>query len=310
MLCTIPVEPKSTVSDPTAVTTGVNHTVTAASNYIVNVTPTVDDVVITVSSGRSHRILNSSTTKRLIVDSTIAANVTAQPGQAVDVMWDSAANQHRTFLFNSASTSGAVTTVYTQAGHGRGFGEIGRPVSNGALFVDTDITTWPTGILTNVIDTSNFEIAVTGDIVTLFTALLDGGVGINLSLGRNVWWDASAALYKQTRQNDAIKGVPALLYILSVGATTFQAVVRPMVAVPWRAFTEYTLTGTDITNKGCSVIPAGVAIDGLVYAGGILLSSADATFNALTGVVDWTGKALDGRAVAGMKMQGMYEPFL
>lgn len=302
-------QPRPITSDPYYISTGVNHTVPTTASYLVLAQPTVDDVVFTVSSGRSHYIMNIGT-KRAIVDVITAPNVTLQSGQALKVIWDSASNLHWTFLENTSIASGATTTNYVQASHGRVSGEVGRPLFNGAIYDDADISHWPTGILLAVFDTSTISIAKPGDVVTLSTTLLSGGDAINLSLGRNVWWDKSATLYKQTRMTDSHPGVPAQLYILSVGTGTFTAVVKQFVAQPMRKLAEYTLTGTDVTNKQCGLITAGVAVDAVVFFNGVLVSSLDATFNSLTGVLSWTGLGLDGQAEAGMKVQGLYEPLL
>lgn len=305
----ITAQPRPITSDPYYVVTGTNHTIPNTAAYLVLAQPSVDDVVFTVSSGRSHTIMNIGS-KRAIVDVITAPNVTLQSGQALKVIWDATSNLHWTFLQNTAIASGATTTNYVQASHGRVSGEVGRPLFNGAIFDDADISHWPTGILQAVFDTSTIAIYKTGDVVTLSTSLLSGGDAINLSLGRNVWWDKSATLYKQTRQTDSHPGVPAQLYILSVGTGTFTAVVRPFVAQPLRKIPEYTLTGTDVTNKQCGLLTAGVAVDALVFFNGVSVSSADATFNSLTGVLSWTGLGLDGQAEAGMKVQGLFEPLL
>lgn len=311
---TIPVIERPIVSDPLYVTTGTNYTIPSTAPYLVLIQPSAQDIVITVSSGKSHRIMNISTTNRLIVDVITAPNVTVQPGQGLDAIWDSTSNLHWTWTWNTAvSTSTSSSDTYlTAATHGRTDAEIGRPLYNSTIFVDTNIEHWPTSVLLQKISNDVLKIAKPGDCITLSTTLLSGGDAMNLTLGRNVWWDNSATLYKQTRMADAQPGVPAILYILAIDtvADTFTAVVRPLVAQPWRKLTEYTLTGTDVTNKECALITAGIAMDAMVWFNGVLVSSADATFNPLTGVLDWDGLALDGQAEAGMKVQGLYEPLL
>lgn len=311
---TIPVIARPIVSDPLYVTTGTNYTVPSTAPYLVLIQPSAQDIVITVSSGKSHRILNISPTNRLIVDVITSPNVTVQPGQGLDAIWDSASNLHWTWTWNTSSSSSPASsdTYLTAATHGRTDAEIGRPLFNSTIFIDTDATHFPTSVLLQKITNDVLKIAKPGDCITLSTTLLDGGDTMNLTLGRNVWWDNSATKYKQTRMTDAALGVPAILYILAIDtvADTFTAVVRPLVAQPWRQIPEYTLTGTDITNKQCGLITAGIAVNALVWFNGHLCSSLDATFNSLTGVLSWSGLALDGQALAGMKVQGLYEPLL
>lgn len=69
-------------------------------------------------------------------------------------------------------------------------------------------------------------------------------------------------------------------------------------------FGEYTLTGTDITNKTATIpgVANQVSSHHMVYYAGFLCESGDATLNPTTGVVSWTGLSLDGRAKAGDKI--------
>ena len=157
-------------------------------------------------------------------------------------------------------------------------------------------------------DTSTIAIDKPGDVVTYPTTLISGGDAINLALGRKLWWDKSATLYKQARESTSHPGAPAQLYVLSVGTGTFTAIVLPLVGQCLRKAPEYTLTATDITNKSCGLLTAGLAIDAVVWFNGTLVSSLDASFNSLTGVLSWSGLGLDGQALAGMRVQTLYEP--
>lgn len=204
-------------------------------------------------------------------------------------------------------------TNMTATAHGLTSGSNGKPLSGSVLFVDTNTSHFPTAILNAVPDVNTLRLNYTGDVVTLPNALLEGGASFNVALGRNVWWDASAnsgnGLYRQSRQSDATRGTPALLRILATGASTFTALVLPMVATPLRLFTDYMLTGADVTALTCNFIPANTALDGFVFASGIALSTEDVTINWTAGTLTWTSSSpFYSIATAGTRIQGYFEP--
>lgn len=266
---------------------------------------------LTVTAGRSHLITNSGTLSYTVA-STGNAGYTLSPGDSLVVSWNAAGSAHVLAGIASSSVGGGgeVVANMVHAAHGRVSGEIGRPLSNNDLFSDTTEGSFPTGVLINVIDTATIQIAQPGSVLTLPVTLLNGGAAFNPTIGRRAWFDTSALLYKQIREADAQSGTPSQLYVLSVGATTFQAIVQPLVPIAWRKFTDFTLTTQNITDKSCGIVGAGVAQNLIVYCNGHRISATDATFNALLGTLNWTGLALAGTAQAGMWIQGQYEPFI
>lgn len=296
-------------SQPTILTglSGTNNLATSARPLVRVSASTTASVV--VASGRSHLITNAGTIA-ITVTTTGNAGYTLNVGDSVLVAWNGTGSAHVLSALSSQGGTGTTSTStnLVHTAHGRVTGEIGRPLSGKDLFVDTAALSWPTAILMNVPDTNTLTIAKTGDVVTLPVALLVNGAAFNVSLGRKVWFDYSATLYKQAREPDALIGLGAQLYVLSVSASTFTAVVLPMVPVPLRKIPEYTLTEQNITDKQCGLLTAGLAIDAMVWFNGTLVSSLDASFNSLTGVLSWNGLGLDGQALAGMRVQGLFEP--
>lgn len=299
------------LSQPTIITgmSGTTNLATTARPLVRAAASTTASLV--VASGRSHLITNSGTLA-YTVTTTGNSGYTLNPGDSLIVAWNGTGSAHVLSAIASSSTGGGgggtTSTNLVQTAHGRVTGEIGRPLSNTALFDDTSLNNWPTGILLNIVDTNTVQVAKPADVVTLAVSLLVDGAAFNVSLGRRVWFDTSATLYKQTRQADGISGLGPQLYVLSVGSSTFTALVCDFQPVAWRKFTPFTLTGTHITNEQVGVVPAGVAADLRVWVNGHLVSTSDATFNALTGVLSWTGLALEGLAVEGMWVQGDFEP--
>lgn len=219
----IAVEPKPTTSEPTNVSTAVNYTVPSSANYLVLVTGTVADVVVTVSSLRSHRIVNAGA-NRIIVDSTTAPNVSLLAGQAVDVMWDTAGSQHRTFLINSSTALSPVGSTYASITNTLVAGDAGKPLSRGSVLNDTSSTSWFSHLLVAVISSSVLHVAGRGVVASVPIDLLDGGTGYNAATsGYFLYWDASAVKYKAEKQADADAQIGAVLELLSIGTTTFDA---------------------------------------------------------------------------------------
>jgi hypothetical protein len=200
----------------------------------------------------------------------------------------------------------------TAAAHGLLVGDVGKPLTVNAATLavlnDASTTHWPVGVLVDTPETGQLMVAFPGARVRIPIALLENGVGHSFSThGRLVWWDLTASQYRPARQSDARRGMPAILWIISIGTTTFDAIVRPLSAQQ-RLLPEYMLTSDDVAALTATILPPNAALDGLFSAGGIALSTEDATFTPSTGVLSWTGQGLATRATAGMRIQGYYEP--
>jgi hypothetical protein len=184
MIGSIPVAARPIVSEPTSVATGVNYTIPASANYIVSVTPTVDDVVITVSSGRSHRILNMGT-KRLIVDSVLFPDVTVLSGQSADVMWDSVSNLHLVWLYGSSGGSSvSIYATMTQTAHGLTL--VGQAICGHQAYNDANPAMVQTGVIASV-TTNTITYAKVGDTIVIPNAVMMAGYSI-ATHGRFMYW--------------------------------------------------------------------------------------------------------------------------
>ena len=192
--------------------------------------------------------------------------------------------------------------------HGLVAGDIGKPLSGTVILNDTTSTHWPTGILMAVPTVDQLMVALPGARVRLPLSLLEFGSSWSYTThGRVTWWDFSTTQHRATRQPDAIRGMCSTLYILSIGTTTFDAVVRPMVS-QLRLIPEKTLSAGDVTSKFTNVLPANVAADAWITVGGVPVSAEDGTFTSSNGNLSWTGLGLETTAVAGLRVMGFWEP--
>jgi hypothetical protein len=216
----------------------------------------------------------------------------------------------------SATSWVDVLPVVTQSAHGLTTGAIGKPLSSlTALYNDTSTSQLPIAILHSVPDVNTLRLAQPGQIIQFPVGLLENGNSTNLALGRLFWWDLSAnsnnGLWKQARQSDAVRTSPPMIYVIATDATNCTALVRQFHAQPLRLITDYVLTTADVAAGTCTFMAANIALDGMLYAGGILLSSDDGTINWQNGTLTWTSsQGMHTAAEAGMRIQGCFEPRL
>lgn len=117
------------------------------------------------------------------------------------------------------------SNIVTYASHGLVSGDVGKPLSGSAILDDADATHYPSTVLLEVVNSNTLRVASPGRLVTLAVALLSGGSGYSIATsGRYVYWDKSAGTYSGTLPSDGMS--PAVLELLSVGASTFVARVR------------------------------------------------------------------------------------
>ena len=193
--------------------------------------------------------------------------------------------------------------------HGLTSGDVGKTLTKSGIYDDVIVTDRPSCVLMEVIDANILRVAFPGAMVRIPIARLERGVGhVYATHGRRLWYDKSTNWYRELRPADSARTAPAILYIVDIATTTFDAVILPLESII-RYMTPYVLTSGDIAAKEATIIAAGAAYDVMLFAGGVLLSDDDATFSSLLGKLSWTGKALDTVAVAGMKIQGTYEPY-
>lgn len=191
--------------------------------------------------------------------------------------------------------------------HGCTAADIGKPLALDALLDDTNIAHWPTWILMGIPTPDVMLVAVPGCRVRIDKSLLESG--LDPVVNRRVWWDLSDAKYKATRQPNAARGLCSQLTILSVGATTFDAIV-PQFASQLRILPEKMLSANDESTKTTNILPANAALDAIVWVGGISVSYEDGVFSPSTGNLSWTGLGLEGHAVEGARVTGFWEPKL
>lgn len=199
--------------------------------------------------------------------------------------------------------------------HGLVAGDIGKPLSGTVILNDTTSTHWPTGILMAVPTVDQLMVALPGARVRLPLSLLEFGSSWSYTThGRIGWWDladvdtpTNGVKYRPVRQPNAARGMASCIYILSIGTTTFDAVVRPMVS-QLRLIPEKTLSAGDVTSKFTNVLPANVAADAWITVGGVPVSTEDGTFTSSNGNLSWTGLGLEATAVAGLRVMGFWEP--
>jgi hypothetical protein len=224
------VEPKPITSYPTTIVTGVNQTVPDSANYIVNVVASVDDVVIAVNSSRSHRIINGGT-KRIIVDPVVAANVTVEVGQAVDVMWDATA--HRTFLFGGTVGGGTNYTSYATLTHtAHGLTLVGQALFGHEAYDDTNVNHIQTGVGVSY-TTNAIVFAKAGDTMTIPAARMMGGYSIATN-GRLMYWDQSATQWVDridNRSDTDPTQTPGIM-VLGANGSDWDVLVMPTGVLP------------------------------------------------------------------------------
>ncbi len=199
-------------------------------------------------------------------------------------------------------------------GHGLTDADVGKALTSRltsptvTILDDTNSLHWPIGILMKVPTVDQLLVAMPGAHVRLPIALLEFGDSWSYTThGRVTWWDLSELKHRPARQSTAYRGMASTLYVLSVGPTTFDAIVRPMVPA-LRMIPEKTLSASDITNKYTSLLPANAAADVQVTVGGVPVSTEDGTFTSSTGNLSWTGLGLESTAVEGLRVMGFWEP--
>ena len=199
-------------------------------------------------------------------------------------------------------------------GHGLVAGDVGKALTSRtttptiAILDDTSTSHWPIGILAGVPTADQLLVAMPGAHIRLSIDLLEFGDSWSYTThGRVTWWDLSFGKHRPARQTNAARGMASTLYILSVGPTTFDAIVRPMTA-QLRMIPEKTLSAGDITSKFTNILPAGIAADAQVTVGGVPVSTEDGSFDSATGNLSWTGLGLESTAVAGLRVMGFWEP--
>ena len=194
--------------------------------------------------------------------------------------------------------------------HGCTAADIGKPMTatpTMTILDDTLTTHWPVWILVGIPTPGALRVALPGARVRLSKDLL--ATGFDPSVTRRAWWDLSDAKYEATRPADSAGGMCSCLTVLSVGSTTFDAIVNPLVT-NMRPLVEKTLSQGDVDAKYTTIVGENLAHSVQVWVGGVAVSTEDATFSSEFGTLGWNGLGLDGQAAAGLRVTGFWEPKL
>lgn len=173
------------------------------------------------------------------------------------------------------------TEIISAASHGLVSSDVGKPLSGLSIYDDTtaDEVTW---VLIQSIDFNSIRVAPIGAVVSIAVTLIEDGASYDVNAkGRKLYWDNSATLYKGTKPTDSHATAGVVLTVISVGASTFVAVVTPSQDVD--SFAERLLTITN-TAHGLGSSDLGKPID---TEGDVLNDTASLEFiGTLYSVVD------------------------
>lgn len=113
--------------------------------------------------------------------------------------------------------------IITATGHGLVAGDEGKPLSGTSIFDDTNTAHYPNCVLAQVIDANTLRIQIHGAL-DIDDGLLPAGYNLGTH-GPYLYWDLSVGTYVHTRPSNSWTGVREILYVYSVGSTTFTAEV-------------------------------------------------------------------------------------
>ena len=254
----IPIEPRSAHANPTILSLTSNAVLSAASQYIVRVTPNVAGHTLTISTLKSHLIQNEGSVSFNLA--TVGnTTTTIQPGSEARAAWsdsganhelqvstgggsvtvdgtmsDSSTNPVQNMVVKSyidAGDAAAATGVmfsFAYGGHGLVSGDVGKPITRttgGGWSVWND-----TGsgqqlyMLGQVTDANNLKVYTLGQRITGLDINLIQVAGWNqFSDGPFLYWDFSVGKYVKTKPADQYDYGPCI-QVLQQFASTFDCV--------------------------------------------------------------------------------------
>lgn len=119
----------------------------------------------------------------------------------------------------------AVSRITVSAtAHGLAGTDIGKPLAGASIFDNTNPNSFPTWVLTQVIDANTFRAARHGGLVTFDDSLVEAGYD-PLADGSYVYWDNTQQVYAPIRPVDSIPGFRENLYVHSVSGGVVKASV-------------------------------------------------------------------------------------
>lgn len=159
------VEPLSPFNDPTLLELSSNLSVPEGSKYTIRATSTTSDWILTVPTGKTHRIQNSGANAfRVAYQPSGVHNLT--PGSEIEVSWSAAGNNHVVQVVASTEYDDVITALSTNA----------PKTSAVKTYVDTQVVSASgTPIVDNLAAIRAYSTAPEWIIARGHTAPLDGG---------------------------------------------------------------------------------------------------------------------------------------
>jgi len=251
----VAVQPRPIESNPTfySLSAGENKFVTIDAAYIVRVTADGSSPTLSLLVGKSTDVQNVGT-EDFFVASQGNTTKTLSPGFRIQAAWSTATGQHElqedqagNITVDSAMSDTSSNAVENQVikayvdaigqsvatfnypGHSLSSQDIGKPINgNGQVFNDKDHYNYPDGILQAIVDANNVLLWQEGKVAVIPYVLFEGGSSFDfLALGRFVYWDSLAGLFKSDRVPAADEFSPAVVSITrkTIADDAFECIV-------------------------------------------------------------------------------------
>jgi hypothetical protein len=259
------VEPLSPFNDPTLIELSSNIAIPEGSKYTIRATSTTSDWILTVPTGKTHRIQNSGANAfRVAYQPSGIHNLT--PGSEIEVSWSAATSAHVVQVVASTEYDDTITALSTNA-----------PKSSAVkTYVDAQVVSASgTPIVDNLAAIRSFATAPEWIIARGHTTAMDGGGGrfcrvvASGSLvgdddgGWHVRHTATGALYYR----EAPVAIPE--HFGAFGASTVAAAAAMSnQAVPMQKFVDFVIRRADFTgwsHHPADRNPAGILPESMLY---------------------------------------------
>lgn len=169
------------------------------------------------------------------LDLLTAAAVTVPSSIIVPVSDGQSALESKGMTMEQLGIASEYRTI-TVSSHGLTSDSEGKPLYRVTVWDDTVINTFPMWILINVIDSNTLLVAGNASLVELPVSLLQNGASYNpVTSGYALWWDKSASgtgMYNGSKASDAQDTADPVLLFVSVGVSTFKAIVSSKAGLP------------------------------------------------------------------------------
>lgn len=124
-------------------------------------------------------------------------------------------------MLNLSRNNAAIRAIVVgQTAHGLTTASIGKPITTThGVYNDLNVGGEIAGVLGDVIGANHYILYALGELFEVSTALIDNSYLFPTS-GRDLFWDASASLYKATRPGDSANDATPILRVHAFGITT------------------------------------------------------------------------------------------